>query len=92
MNKTVKTLLIAATHVLALGFGFALGIYTLPILTAPDGPDAAVVKTTANSAQFTGEFRRDLQDLAAVDEERLTRIGSGDNLEEHWFDDPFLVT
>ena len=66
MNKTVKILLIAATHVLALGFGFALGIYTLPILTAPDGPDAAVVQTTANSAQFTGEFRRDLQDSDAL--------------------------
>lgn len=51
-----------ATHVIALGLGFVLGIYYLPILTAPASPDSAVVQSTANVAQFSGEFRRDLTD------------------------------
>lgn len=57
---TVKrTLVLAGTHVGALAIGFALGVYLLPILTAPDGPSAADVKTAAAAAQYTGTFRKD---------------------------------
>ncbi|MDH4095639.1 MAG: DM13 domain-containing protein [Betaproteobacteria bacterium] len=57
-----RLLLLALTHAAALGAGFALGIYALPILTAPPAPSAGDVGAAAGSAQFTGEFRRDLKD------------------------------
>lgn len=56
-----KTMLLAASHGLALALGFALGIYLLPILTAPDAPDASQVQAAAAGAQYSGEFRRDLK-------------------------------
>ncbi|OYW18436.1 MAG: hypothetical protein B7Z52_05090 [Burkholderiales bacterium 12-64-5] len=55
-------LLFLASHAAVLGIGFALGIYALPILTAPAPPTAAEVASAAGGAMFTGEFRRDLKD------------------------------
>lgn len=52
---------LAGTHAVALAIGFALGIYLLPILIAPEGPDRAVLATTAQSALFKAEFSRDLK-------------------------------
>ncbi len=49
------------THAAALVVGFALGIYLLPILTAPDAPDVAVLEERARNALFTTEFSRDLR-------------------------------
>ncbi len=48
------------THGIAVAIGFALGIYLLPILTAPSSPDAAMLEEKAQSAQFTTELTRDL--------------------------------
>jgi hypothetical protein len=48
------------THGIALVIGFALGIYMLPILTAPEGPSEAEVANAAQQALFTAEFTRDL--------------------------------
>ena len=56
----MKKLLLLITHALALGAGFAAGIYALPILTAPAAPSAAEVQSQAGAAQFSGQFRRDL--------------------------------
>lgn len=61
-----RLLLLAATHAAALAAGFALGIYLLPILVAPEAPDAAAVQQQAAQAAFHGEFRRDLQDSDAL--------------------------
>jgi hypothetical protein len=58
----MKKLILLATHLLALGLGFALGIYALPLLVAPQAPSPAEVGTASSGAQFTGEFRRDLKD------------------------------
>lgn len=58
----MKILLRIATHLAALAIGFALGIYYLPILTAPDSPPIEALQSTANAAQFSGEFRRELAD------------------------------
>lgn len=58
----MKRSLLVVTHVLALVAGFALGVYTLPILTAPPAPSSADVAATAAGALFKGEFRRDLKD------------------------------
>jgi hypothetical protein len=56
-----RILLLAATHAVALAIGFALGIYTLPILIAPKAPSPSEVKSLAGAAEFTGEFRRNLK-------------------------------
>ena len=50
-----------ATHLGALAVGFALGVYLLPILTAPESPDAAELSEMAQDAQFTAELTRDLR-------------------------------
>ena len=48
------------THGAALAVGVALGIYLLPILTAPPSPDSAMLEEKAQSALFTAELTRDL--------------------------------
>ncbi len=57
-----KFLMLTVTHLVFAALGFAGGIYALPILTAPPAPTVAEVTTAAVTAQFTGEFRRDLKD------------------------------
>ena len=49
------------THAAMLAIGFALGVYLLPILTAPEGPDDATLIASAEGAMFTAEFTRDLR-------------------------------
>ena len=49
------------THGVAVAIGFALGVYFLPILTAPSSPDAAMLEEKAQSALFTAELTRDLK-------------------------------
>ncbi len=66
MTKPAKVAIFAATHLGAIAIGFALGIYALPILTAPASPATEVVRATASAAQFTGTFRRDLTDSDAL--------------------------
>ncbi|WP_424943724.1 DM13 domain-containing protein [Aliiroseovarius crassostreae] len=48
------------THGIAVGLGFALGIYVLPILTAPPSPNATMLEEMAQDAVYTGSFTRDL--------------------------------
>lgn len=49
------------THGIALAIGFGLGVYFLPILTAPPPPDSAKLEEMAASAQFQAELTRDLR-------------------------------
>jgi hypothetical protein len=49
------------THGGALALGVGLGIYLLPILTAPPSPDAALLEQRAAEALFTAELTRDLR-------------------------------
>lgn len=56
-----KWLVLAVTHAGALVLGIGLGIYLLPILTAPAAPSATEVTAAAGKAEFKGEFRRDLK-------------------------------
>jgi len=44
-----------------LAVGFGLGVYFLPILTAPESPDAAMLEQSAQGALFTAELTRDLR-------------------------------
>lgn len=52
----------AATLAVGLGIGTALGIYWLPILTAPTPPASATLAGADADALYRGRFRRDLQD------------------------------
>lgn len=56
-----KFLLLTASHGVVMLAGFVLGVYLLPILTAPAAPTAAQVQAVAGQADFRGSFRRDLQ-------------------------------
>ncbi len=57
MFKLVRFLL---THGIALTLGFALGVYLLPVLTAPDAPSNAEVSSSAAEAVFKADFHRKL--------------------------------
>ena len=56
-----KLLLLLVSHAAVLAFGFALGIYALPILTAPAAPSSSEAGSAAGQARYTGQFRRDLK-------------------------------
>jgi len=60
-----RLMLLTASHLAAIAVGFAAGIYFLPILTAPSAPTVAAVQATVEASEFTGQFRRDLQDSDA---------------------------
>lgn len=57
-----RVLLLIASHATTLALGFALGIYLLPILTAPSAPTSSEAALEASKATYTGQFRRDLKD------------------------------
>lgn len=54
------------THLAALVVGFGLGVYFLPILTAPPAPSQSELNSASASPRFTGVFRRDLKDSDAL--------------------------
>ena len=58
----MKILILLISHALVLAAGFALGIYALPILTAPPAPSTEDIAKLASEASFKGIFRRDLMD------------------------------
>lgn len=58
MTRWIRRLV---THAIALALGVALGIYLLPILTAPPSPDAAMLEDMASDARFTATLTRDLR-------------------------------
>lgn len=60
MRNPVITLMV--THGAAVALGFALGIYALPILIAPQAPSAQEVAAKTGPPMFSAEFRRDLKD------------------------------
>ncbi len=57
-----KLLLLLASHTAVGALGFGLGIYVLPILTAPAAPTALEAAAAAGEAAYSGQFRRDLKD------------------------------
>jgi hypothetical protein len=61
-----RILLLAASHLLVLATGFALGIYLLPILAAPPAPVAAEVQAASGAARFHARFERGLQGSDAL--------------------------
>ena len=57
----VRYIALSATHLFALGIGFLLGLYLLPILVAPEAPTAAEVSAVSRQAKYTARFDRDLK-------------------------------
>lgn len=64
--NTRTTIVLAVSHLVVAGLGFAGGIYALPILIAPEAPSMQEVKAASAQVQFTGEFKRDLKDSDAL--------------------------
>ena len=62
----MKKLLLLVSHLMALGAGFVLGVYFLPVLIAPPAPTAAEVSAQSDDAGYKGLFRRDLKDSDAL--------------------------
>ena len=62
----MKKILLLVSHGLVGFIGFAAGIYTLPILTAPDAPTDSEIQATQTSQMYSGEFKRDLTDSDAL--------------------------
>ena len=56
-----KIFLLLATHSFVLIFGFALGIYLLPILTAPDSIEISKINDYEKKSLYQTEFIRDLR-------------------------------
>lgn len=54
--------LLIVSHAVAVSFGFAVGIYALPILIAPSAPSVSDVSAVATVAKYSTNFRRDLKD------------------------------
>lgn len=57
----MRWLLLIISHGAVLAIGFALGVYLLPILTAPKSLDRDMLATTAKEALYTAEFTRELK-------------------------------
>jgi hypothetical protein len=59
--KIQKFILLILTHLSMLIGGFVVGIYVLPILTAPPSPSESVIKAIADRADYRTEFIRTLK-------------------------------
>ena len=59
--KPQTIILLIVTHFSVAAFGFAIGIYTLPILIAPPSPDDTEIEAMSSQAAYLAEFRRDLK-------------------------------
>ncbi len=57
----MKITLLIVSHALIGALGFAAGIYTLPILTAPKSPSAEEIKAGLGKTMFEGRFLRNLE-------------------------------
>lgn len=57
----MRWILLLASHGAALAAGFGLGVYMLPILTAPPSLDRAMLAEMAETASYQATFSRDLR-------------------------------
>ena len=56
----MKFLRFLITHSIALFIGFALGIYLLPVIIAPEAPSVSDVMSSSDKTLYRGTFRKDL--------------------------------
>jgi len=64
--KIQKLILLTFTHVSMLACGFAIGVYVLPILTAPPSPSVSDIKAVSIQADYKTEFIRELKGSDAL--------------------------
>jgi hypothetical protein len=57
----LRSLIFAATHLVALAVGIATGIYALPVLTEPNPPHESELRTTRTDLLYMGRFQRNLK-------------------------------
>ncbi len=57
----MRKIILLITHGVVFVGGFVLGIYLLPILTAPPSPEASELEAMAGEALFTAELTRELR-------------------------------
>lgn len=57
----MRFIFLSATHAGMLAVGFALGIYLLPILTAPPSVDRAMLAEMAQGGEYKVSFTKDLK-------------------------------
>lgn len=70
----MRIVLLSLSWLVVFSLGFGLGVYLLPILSAPAAPGAQQVAAAAQARLFSGAFRRDLagSDLLHWGEGRVT--------------------
>ena len=56
-----KFIALVISHVAVGIFGFALGIYMLPILIAPPSPSDAEIEVMSSQAMYTSQFSKNLE-------------------------------
>lgn len=56
----MRILLLSLSYLLVFTMGFGLGVYLLPILSAPPAPRLTEVQSVAQSRMYSASFRRDL--------------------------------
>lgn len=57
----MKILLLSLSYLVVFGFGLGLGVYLLPILSAPDAPTATELQAAAQGRVYGATFRRDVR-------------------------------
>ncbi len=57
----MRWIFLSATHLAVLAIGFALGVYFLPVLTAPESLDDGMLASKAEGALFKTSFSRELK-------------------------------
>jgi hypothetical protein len=57
----MRMLLLSLSYLAVFSLGFGVGVYMLPILSAPPAPGTAQVQAAAQGRIYAGTFRRDLQ-------------------------------
>lgn len=83
--KPQKLILLTISHTFVALVGFALGIYALPILTAPDAPSAPEISALSQESTYQTTFTKELKgsDLlhwgegqVSLSKNRITLMGS----------------
>ncbi len=57
----MRSIVLLGTHMTVLAVGFALGVYLLPIITAPPSVDRTMLADSARGAMFEAAFSRELR-------------------------------
>ena len=59
--KIQRLVVLTVSHGVAIAAGVAIGIYSLPILIAPQPPALSERQSAANAAIYSGRFHKDLR-------------------------------